>query len=219
VTRPRALVRSDDIGSLTAEGREQMRAYGVTTVVDLRAQSELDGTFDPRFPRPAGDRFRLSGVEYVHRALVDDASLKRLGDASNMYERYLIMLDTRREAFRDIFDAIAETEGGVLFHCFAGKDRTGLVAALVLELAGVEADDIAADFAETDVQLAQQYERWIEQTAPEKRDEMRDELRCPPDRILGVLDFLETKWGGVASYLEAAGMTQSNIDLVRAKLA
>lgn len=196
-----------------------MLAYGVTTVVDLRAQSELDGTFDPRFPRTAGDRVRLSGVEYVHRALVDDASLKRLGDASNMYERYLLMLDTRREAFRDIFNAIAEAEGGVLFHCFAGKDRTGLVAALVLDLAGVEADDIAADFAETDVQLAQQYEQWIEQTAPEKRDELRDELRCPPDRILGVLDFVETKWGGVASYLEAAGMTRSNIDLVRAKLA
>jgi protein-tyrosine phosphatase len=219
MTRAHALVRSDDIGSLTPEGRDQMRAYGVTTVVDLRAQSELDGTFDPRFPRPAGDRVRVSGVEYVHRALVDDASLKRLGDASNMYERYLLMLDTRREAFRDIFLAIAEAEGGVLFHCFAGKDRTGLVAALILELADVEADDIAADFAETDVQLARQYERWIQQTAPEKRDEMRDELRCPPDRILGVLDFLETKWGGVASYLEAAGMTQSSIDLVRAKLA
>ena len=213
------MVRSDDIGSLTAEGREEMRAYGVTMVVDLRAQSELDGTFDPRFPRPDPKRVPLDGVRYVHRALVDDLTLKRLGEASNMYARYLLMLDTRQDAFRDIFTSIAEADGAVLFHCFAGKDRTGLVAALLLSLASVQPDDIAADFAETDVQLAQQYEQWIQQAAPERREAMRDELRCPPDRILGVLDFVETKWGGAASYLEAAGMAPSNIDRVRAKLS
>ena len=195
-----------------------MRGYGVTTVIDLRAQSELDGTFDPRFPRPAAERVRVSGVEYVHRPLVDDVSLKRLGEASSMYERYLLMLDTRREAFRDVFTSIAEAEDCVLFHCFAGKDRTGLVAALLLDLAGVEANDIAADFAETDVQLAEQYERWIAQTSPEKRDEMRDELRCPADRILGVLDNIETRCGGVASYLEASGLEPANIDRLSSKL-
>lgn len=196
-----------------------MRAYGVTTVVDLRSQSEVDGTFDPRFPRPTGDRVRASGVAYVHRPLVDDASLKRLGEASNMYERYLLMLDTRQEAFRDIFTSIAEADGSVLFHCFAGKDRTGLVAALLLDLAGVDAEGIAADFAETDLQLAQQYDRWISQAEPEKREAMRDELRCPPDRILGVLDFILTKWGGVAGYLEASGMAPPNIDRLASKLA
>jgi len=107
----------------------------------------------------------------------------------------------------------------VLFHCFAGKDRTGLVAAMLLEMAGVPPDHIAADFGETDVQLAGQYEKWISQAEPEKRDEMREELRCPPERILGVLDYLHQKWGGAASYLEASGMTQANIDRVTAKLA
>ena len=196
-----------------------MSAYGVRTVIDLRADSERNGTFDPRFPRPSGERVRVRGVEYLNRALVDDAALKRLGEAANMYERYLVMLANRQDAMRDIFTAIAVAEGGVLFHCFAGKDRTGLVAALMLDLAGVAREEIAADFGETDLQLAAQYERWIDQTAPERQEEMRDELRCPPERILGVLDFVKTKWGGVGGYLEASGVTRGDIDRLAEKLA
>ena len=201
-----------------------MVTYGVTTVIDLRSESERNGTFDPRFPRPKpplteGEAARDGGVKYVHRALVDDAALKRLGEASNMYERYLLMLTTRSDAFRDIFTSIAEAEGAVVFHCFAGKDRTGLVAALLLALAGVPPESIAADFGETDLQLAEQYERWISLTSPDKQQEMREELRCPPERILGVLDFIETRWGGVASYMDATGVTSSDIDRLTGRLA
>ena len=218
VTRSRVLIRSDDVSVLNAEGRDAMRAYGVTTVIDLRSISERSGTFDPRFPRPVAKLVKAKGVTYHHRELVDDASLRKLGEAQNMFERYLVMLNTRQPAFREIFTSIAQAEGGLVFHCFAGKDRTGLVAAMVLALADVPADEVAADFAETDLQLADMYEAWIAEAPAERRDEMRDELRCPPERILGVLDHLETKWGGVASYLEASGMKPSDLDRLRDKL-
>jgi len=196
-----------------------MRSYGLTTVIDLRSDSELNGASDERFPRDPDQKERVAGVTYLHRALVDDASMKKLGEASNMFDRYLVMLNRRQHAFCGIFNSIAEAEGGLLFHCFAGKDRTGLVAAMLLEMAGVPPDQIANDFGETDLQLADQYEKWISEAAPEKRADMRDELRCPPERILGVLDYLHQKWGGVASYLEASGMTAVNIDRARVKLA
>jgi protein-tyrosine phosphatase len=213
------LVRSDNVGFLNAAGREAMQSYGMTTVIDLRSDSELTGESDPRFPRVPGQNERVAGVTYLHRALVDDASMRKLGEAANMAERYLVMLNRRQHAFCGVFNTIAEAEGGVLFHCFAGKDRTGLVAAMLLEMAGVPPEHIAADFGETDVQLAEQYEKWIREADPKKRDVMREELRCPPERILGVLDYLHQKWGGVASYLEASGMTPSNIDLLTTKLA
>jgi protein-tyrosine phosphatase len=136
-----------------------------------------------------------------------------------MFERYLMMLDGRPQAFRAIFDAVAEAEGVAVFHCYAGKDRTGLVAAMVLSVAGVPGDAIATDFAETDAQLAASYLEWIAAAAPERRSEMREEFRCPPERILGVLDHLEKKWGGVPAYLEAAGMSPANIDKLGAKLS
>ncbi len=212
------LVRSDNIGFLNAAGREAMHAYGMSTVIDLRSDSELTGASDPRFPRDPDKKERVAGVTYLHRALVDDASMRKLGEASNMFDRYLLMLNRRPQAFCGIFTSIAEADGGALFHCFAGKDRTGLVAAMLLEMAGVPPDCIADDFGETDLQLADQYETWISEAAPEKRAEMREELRCPPERILGVLNYLHEKWGGVASYLEASGMTTANIDRVSAKL-
>ncbi|TMD35333.1 MAG: tyrosine-protein phosphatase [Chloroflexi bacterium] len=198
VTRSRALVRSDNIGFLNAAGREAMRSYGMTTVIDLRSPSELTGSSDSRFPRDEQKSERVAGVTYLHRALVDDANMRKLGESPDMFDRYLLMLNRRPQAFCGIFTSIADADGGVLFHCFAGKDRTGLVAAMLLEMADVPREHIAADFGATDVQLAGQYEKWINEAAPEKRVDMREELRCPPERILGVLDYLHQKWGGVA---------------------
>jgi protein-tyrosine phosphatase len=207
----RVLVRSDSIAHLTPVGREAMVAYGVSTVIDLRTDAEL-----LRAPNPCADN---AGPAYRHLPLIDDSMMVGLGEASGMFERYLWMLDGRPEAFRAIFETVATAEGGVVFHCFAGKDRTGLVAAMLLSIAGVPNDAIATDFAETDAQLALRYQEWIAAAAPERRSEMREEFRCPPDRILGVLDHLQQRWGGVHGYMEAAGMTPTTIDRLGAKLA
>jgi len=203
-------VRSDYLGHLTAPGREALIAYGVTTVIDLRSASEVANK-----PNPFADG---SGPAYVHRELIDDANMRQIGDSPDMFERYLTILDNRPQAFHDIFDSVAEADGAVLFHCYAGKDRTGMIAAMLLALAGVTPDDIAADYGETDLRLAKQYEKWITEAAPERREAFRQELRCPPERILGVLEHLQRKWGGVDGYLESSGMTPANVDRLSAKL-
>lgn len=187
-----------------------MKAYGISTVIDLRSPSEL--------ATDVATAARVAGVQYLHRPLVDDANMRKLGDAADMLGRYFMMLDNRPHAFRDVFTAVASADGGLVFHCFAGKDRTGLIAAMLLALAGVPPDHIALDFTETDKQLARKYEEWLAGAEPEKRDQMREDLHCPPERILAVLEYLDRKWGGVPSYLEFAGMTPTNIDRVSAKL-
>ena len=210
-TRSRVLIRSDSLVHLTTEGREAMSAYGVTTVLDLRSSAEL--VKDPSPLAAAKD------IRYLHRELIDDSNMNNIGDSKDMFERYVFIIDNRPDAFRDVFTAIGEADGGVVFHCFAGKDRTGLVAAMLLSLAGVAPADVAADYEETDQQLAEQYEVWVSEAPPEKRDLFRDELRCPPERILRVLDHFERRWGGVAAYLEGAGMAPSSIDRVASRLA
>ena len=204
------LVRSDSIAHLTPVGRDAMVAYGITTVIDLRTDGEL-----LRAPNPCADN---AGPVYRHLPLIDDSMMLGLGEASGMFERYLWMLDGRLQAFRPIFETVAEADGGVVFHCFAGKDRTGLVAAMLLSIAGVPDDAIAADFAETDAQLALRYEEWMAAAPPERRIEMREEFRCPPERILGVMDHIQERWGGVHGYMESTGMTLTTIDRLRAKL-
>ena len=187
-----------------------MRVYGVGTVLDLRSTSE---TLKSPSPFAGG-----SGAAYIHRELIDDANMNNIGDSKSMIDRYLFVVNSRAGAFRDIFNTIAEADGAVLFHCFAGKDRTGLVAALLLALSDVRPEHIGADYGETDVQLAKQYDVWIGEAPPEKRDAFREELRCPPERILRVLDHIDGRWGGVPGYLEAAGMKPENIDRLASRL-
>ena len=187
-----------------------MQAYGVTTVLDLRSDGEV-----ARAPSPFAAGV---GATYVHRALIDDQNMNNIGDAKDMFQRYLFIVNTRPHAFGEVFTAIAAAPGPVLFHCFAGKDRTGLVAAMLLALAGVSPDDIAADYGETDVQLARQYEIWINEAKPDERDAFRSELQCPPERILGIIEHLESRWGGVEGYLESAGVAATTIDRLSRRL-
>jgi protein-tyrosine phosphatase len=220
------LVRSDNVASLTPAGRQAMIDYGVTTVIDLRAASELKGAPGPPFsdfqstsPVPARTEVDGNLPVYINLPFVDDETAATLNDAPSMPERYKTMIDLRQAAIGAIFTAIAEAGGPVLFHCFAGKDRTGLVAAMLLSLAGVEPEAIGADYAETDAQLATRYGEWLAKATPQRAEEMRDELRCPPEWILSTLEHMERTWGGVDSYLKAAGVTSDDIDRLSSKLA
>jgi protein-tyrosine phosphatase len=215
LTRSGVLVRSDNLRSLTAAGQEAMAAYGVTDIIDLRSESEVASSPSPfAAPQP----FAGQAPTYRHLPLVDDSTMRKLAEAPDMFDRYMLMLEHRADAFREIFTALARTEGAAVFHCFAGKDRTGMVAAMSLALAGVDVDSIAADYAETDSQMATRYEEWLAAASPEQLEEMRQDLRCPPQRIVAVIEGLDEKWGGVEGYLEAAGVPSTEIATLRAKL-
>ena len=215
-TRTGVLIRSDNLRSLTAAGQQAMVAYGVTDVIDLRSESEVASS-----PSPFASSAPFAGPApaYSHLALVDDATMRRLAEAPDMFDRYLMMLDHRADAFRGIFTALARTEGAAVFHCFAGKDRTGMVAAMSLALAGVDVESIAKDYADTDAQMATRYEEWLAAAPPEHLEEMREDLRCPPERMVAVLEHLDTQWGGVEGYLEASGVGAADISALRSKLA
>jgi protein-tyrosine phosphatase len=210
------LVRSDNLRSLTAAGQEAMVAYGVTDVIDLRSESEVASSPSPF---AAMEPFAGPAPTYTHLPLIDDTTMRKLSEASDMFDRYLMMLQYRPDAFREVFTALARTEGAAVFHCFAGKDRTGMVAAMSLSLAGVDVATIADDYAETDAQMATRYQEWLEAAPPEHLEEMREDLRCPPERMVGVLGHLDQRWGGVEGYLQAAGMTAADLSTLRSKLS
>jgi protein tyrosine/serine phosphatase len=209
-------VRSDNLRSLNLAGVEAMVAYGVTTVIDLRSESEVETSPSP-FATP--DPFNYPPPPtYLHMPLIDDATMLKLADAPDMFDRYLMMLEHRPDAFSAVFSTLARTEGTVVFHCFAGKDRTGMVAAMSLALAGVGVQSIAADYAETDVQMAARYKEWLAAAPPDQLEWMRADLQCPPERIAGVLEHLDQRWGGVEGYLQAAGLPADDISGLRSKL-
>jgi len=205
------MVRSDNVSNLNQAGVQAMWDYGVTTVVDLRSESEV-----AKYPSPfAAPDY---GPDYVHVPLLDDAFMSDLAHTPSMADKYTMMLDGRQEAFGRAISAIASVQGPVVFHCYAGKDRTGLVAAMILDLAGVSARDIGDDFAETDAQLADRYQQWLASAPQDRVESMRDELRCPPEWMIGALEHINQRWGSVEAYLDAAGLQPADLTRLRDKL-
>ena len=208
MTRHGVVIRSDNISSLNAAGVQAMWEYGVNTVIDLRSPSEA-----ANFPSPfAAPDY---GPQYLNLPVIDDAFMARVNETSGIPQRYQLMVDNRQQAFGKIFSTLAGVEGPAVVHCYAGKDRTGLVAAMALSLAGADKDTIASDYAETDVHLAARYAEWLASASPERLASMRDELRCQPEWMLGLLEHIDQTWGGVEAYLAAGGMAPA--DLVRLK--
>jgi len=206
------VIRSDNISSLNSEGVKAMWEYGVNTVIDLRTQTEAT-----KFPSPfAAPDY---GPEYRNLPVIDDAFMARVNETDGIPERYQLMVDHRQKAFGQIFSALAGIEGPAVVHCYAGKDRTGLVAAMALSLAGVHDDAIAADYAETDIHLAERYAEWLASASPERLVSMRDELRCEPEWMLGLLEHIDHTWGGVEPYLAGAGVAPADLVRLKAKLA
>lgn len=142
VTRRGALVRGDSLDRLSPAGWRALEAHGVRTVVDLRTDGEnRNGAARP--PRIATVRVPLARIE--DRAFRDRWGDRPVFSTPLVYEPFL---DRFAASAAAAVAAIAHAEpGGVAFHCAGGRDRTGLIAGIVLTLVGVAPDDIVADYA------------------------------------------------------------------------
>jgi protein-tyrosine phosphatase len=193
--RHRALIRTDSPHRLTGEGVAAVHAYGVSRVLDLRRDVECE-----RAPSPFLGTPLHCHVPVQNPADPDNETL-------TLAEIYITMLDLRPTLFAAAVAAIADAPpGGVVVHCAGGKDRTGMVVAMALHLAGVETATIAADYALTEGRLAEQSAAALAAMSdPRVREIMRGLQPTPPEVMLTTLEHLDSKYGGVASYLEHGG--------------
>ena len=126
---------------------------------------------------------------------------------------YFEMLE-RREAPAQVLRAVAHAPGGVLFHCTAGKDRTGCTAALLLTLAGVSRADILADYQCTELYI-QEMVRKIRELRPESAPFMG---RSKVEYLEDCLSRLEEAHGSVLEYLRWLGLAEGELEAIRKKL-
>jgi hypothetical protein len=143
VTRSGALVRGDALDRLSPAGWRALEEHGVRTIVDLRTDGENRNGNAPRPPRLATVRVPLARIE--DRAFRDRWADRPVFSTPLVYEPFL---DRFAGSAAAAVAAIAHAEpGGVAFHCAGGRDRTGLIAGIVLTLVGVAPADIVADYA------------------------------------------------------------------------
>jgi len=209
-TRWRYLVRSDDLSQLTSAGLEALSSYGIETVIDLRWPDEV-----VEMPSPVQvlrhiryEPFSLcTPTQEEWRARRADSTAKELWNRA--------MLQHLRDELRQVLEIMATASAGpLLFHCVAGKDRTGVVAALLLALADVVPEAIAYDYAESFENLREGY---LQRYADAEPAAIIDALQCPAQGVHNMLAYLEDL-GGARAYLEAIGMRGEHIALLRARL-
>jgi len=213
-TRWGAVVRSDDLTALTPTGRAALVQYGVRTIVDLRLPKEVAGRPSP-FAEP-GDH----GIAYANVSFVDPAAAPPT-EFSTLADDYKGMLDRFGQPVAAVMTTIANAAaGGVLVHCAAGKDRTGLVAALLLGLVGVAPETIARDYALSAECLRQRNEEWLENGPGDRaeRQELLHRFAPTPEAMLEVLDDLTERHGGVEGYLSRVGVPADDLARLRARL-
>ena len=218
-TRYGAVVRADSVRQLTDEGWQALVEYGIRTVVDLRMDDERED--DP----PAG-----APVDLLHISLFDDnkavfkeidAAAEAAPDvASATRDVYLLFLEHFKANVATAIRAVANApEGGVVVHCMGGKDRTGLVTALLLALAGVDEEQIAADYALSEERLRPRHELWFAEAQTEAELERLQRIaQTPAASIVGVFEELERRYGSVEGYLRDAGVSDDDLARARARL-
>lgn len=203
--------RGDNQHKLTEHDQELLIGRGIRTVIDLRYEQELNVAKDVF---AASNRVTYYNVDLINPATTNQPQVESLG------ELYVNMLDNNQDAFRRVFELLADHSGEpVLFHCTAGKDRTGMVAALLLDLADVPHTTIIEDYAMTAECLLPIMDE-LRASRPEgiPADLYERFLGCDPGNMEMMLQHLRTTYGGAKHYLAESKLPEEKIVVLKQKL-
>jgi protein-tyrosine phosphatase len=206
------LFRADGLANLTDDDLDLLDALGIRTVIDLRSATEL--TERGRFPL---ERYP---VAFHHLPIVDvtwvETGVPVFPDTPDGAVDFLVwayhdMLATGAERFAAAIGLLASADAmPAMFHCAAGKDRTGILAALILGGLGVDDEAVAADYALTAIGM-QRMRAWIEVNSPESFALMNDRpammFSSDPAAIARLLADLRESHGSIAGYLASIGVS------------
>ncbi|MEV0838854.1 tyrosine-protein phosphatase [Actinocatenispora sera] len=213
--RTGVLYRSDGLHRLVEADLGRFAALDVRRVVDLRRADEVANY--GRIPESPG----LDYHNVCLQTLAWTAAEVAPGElAGYLAQRYAEIADEAvGGAMARVLRLIAEdTAGGTVFHCMAGKDRTGVVAAVVLSLLGVDDDTIAGDYAASRFS-EQRYLAWRASVAPDSPRYMPSSGDpAPAETMLTFLAGLRSRYGSIAGYVDAAGFGPADRELLRARL-
>ena len=211
VTKYKRFLRSDDIARCTENEIQQIKDFGINTVIDLRSSYEVE-----RIPNVFST---IEGVAYHHISIMEgiikiDDITKPNAQAMNKFglkKLYKGLLENV-EIMKQLFMVIAQnTDGTILFHCTAGKDRTGITAAILLMLVGVDKHDIMADYQVSYTYLLPRLE-YLQKTHPELPQHL---LESQPETIGGFYDYLTENYGSAYEYLLKTGMNAEEIESIK----
>ncbi len=199
VTKYGVIFRSTALNKATKQDIEQIERLGVRTVIDLRFPSETR-----ELPDRLGEQ-----MEYINCSLMGSTRLEQLDivnssvvETKTLYRMYRLMLRNGQKEIRKALEVVADADGAVLFHCAAGKDRTGILAMLILSCMGVDREDILVDYQCSSTYIT----KFTTDISGSNIYNMKK-----------VLEWIDKNWGGVPEYLQHIGAQSETIQKIRSK--
>lgn len=231
--RSGVLLRSAALNALTATGLAELAASPIGVIADFRTPVEQQMSPD-RVPttRP----FDVETLPLLEGAIPQPSSPDQLRDGRfaqvlanlpTLGEIYTSMLSGGAATFAHLARIVAastdDAPTAVLVHCTAGKDRTGVATALLLDTAGAERDAIVADYAASQDQVAGAWAEGVLAMLASLGVTITEPLdtlitKTPPAAIEQALDWVDAEHGGSAGYLHSGGLTGDEVDALRARL-
>ena len=210
------LFRSDGLHHLSpADVRRIRDDLRVGDVIDLRSTSELEE--DGRGPL-ADEPVRFHHVPLFDGAVRDRAA--ETADIATLADRYFLLAEFAREPIARCITLLAEAPGPVVYHCAAGKDRTGVISAVLLSLLGVRDDVIVADYAASRENLDAIIERLL--ASKGYKDMLAalppDTMHAEPETMITLLARVREKYGSMREYVRAAGVDEATVTRLEARV-
>lgn len=208
-TRFNQFLRSDEVGYLDKDDISFLKEYGVKTVIDLRTVDEIEQIPNPFENEPS--------IQFHHISLISQTMIQEMTENFNtvsMDVNYINTLEKEKRSIARVLKVILESEEGcVLFHCSAGKDRTGIIAMLLLGIAGVDYQDIITNYEPSFANISH--------NPRVKKMIMRD----VPAMMLSNYTFMQKtlkhidyKYGSIKDYVKSLGFIHSEINQIRNRL-
>ncbi|HEY0814858.1 MAG TPA: tyrosine-protein phosphatase [Pseudonocardia sp.] len=215
ITRSGVLLRSASLHWATpADVRRLVDEYGLALVLDLRTPREID--------RDGPTPVAAQGIETVALNLIGASrELPETGaDTDPLLRTYLgYLADQPANVVEAVRRLAAAGAGSALVHCAAGKDRTGVVVAIVLDVVGVERAAIVEDYAQSSEQIEALFRRWTTASGEPMPEPADLRLHHPRAEVMAtVLDHLDAAHGGAAGWLVESGLDEAALDRLRARL-
>lgn len=217
VTSYKQFLRSDDISEISDDDMTCLTDYGMTAIIDLRSDYECELTPN-RFAQVDNISYLHVSLLPVDRSSFDVTGLKKLftvDEGDILSKIYIDILSEEKENLRTILEFIAEQPGGVLFHCAAGKDRTGVLAMLLLGLAGVDRSDIIANYMVTEIYNQANPNQRVVNLPVELPEELLD---SKPESIAAAYDYICEAYRSFENYFQSLQLSDDTIQMIKNKL-
>ena len=216
--KPGLLYRSDLLYHLNPKEKALLRDKGIKVVIDLRNKDEVERLKDTN----------IKAITFVNNPLLpevkegDESPLKTvtikhmtLPDMDNAY-RELVRRD-RKQAWTNIFNILLNTDGAVLYHCSAGKDRTGVLSAVILTALGIDKEVVYKDYLITN-EKPLYYKKLALEMDPESREIFLDYFQAKKEYLNAAFEEIDKEYGNFSNFLlECCSIDNNKLNILKDK--